>query len=371
MRKAKDNSLVPRRYFSPGFRHCPQCGAPLTRHATVQNKVLTTLEGRFHLISLGYRCGRERCPNAPVVFVSPEPARLSLKGLSFGFDVIVQIGWWRFWEHRTLDEIWELAQRRFPISRRQVLYLIVDFLCLLKAAQPVRIASQRATYKRHGLRLSIDAMQPEKGNDVLYVIRELRSGITLHAAKLSNQRAETIRARLLEPIRALGFTVRAIVSDAEDAIHRACQEVWPGCPHQACHFHAFREAGKPIAAADQTIMVKIKRDLRLKLKLIRRAIEALDEQDPHRSVLFDYAEALRSSLRVSSVPPFQLGGLRVFEDLRAVATSLRRCQKKESSPVGRFACYRHGLPQLLGGGEPRSPSIELGDRIGAFAPHRR
>jgi hypothetical protein len=303
------------------------------RHATVQKKVLTTLDGRFHLISLGYRCSKERCPNARVVFVSPEPARLSLKGLSFGFDVIVQIGWWRFWEHRTLDEIWELAQRRFPISRRQVLYLIVDFLCLLKAAQPARIAAHGATYKRHGLRLSIDAMQPEKGNDVLYVVRELRSGLTLQAAKLSNQRAETIRAQVLEPLRALGFTVRAIVSDAEDAIHRACQEVWPGCPHQACHFHTVREAGKPIAVADQTLMVQIKRELRLKLKPVRRALEALDEQDPQRSVLLDYAEALRSSLRVSSLPPFQLGGLRVLADLRAVAASLRRCQKK-----GRIPC---------------------------------
>ena len=63
----------------------------------------------------------------------------------------MQIGWWRFWEHRTLDEIWALAQRQFPISRRQVLYLIVDFLCLLKAAQPARIAAYGATYKRQSI----------------------------------------------------------------------------------------------------------------------------------------------------------------------------------------------------------------------------
>jgi hypothetical protein len=94
----------------------------LTRHATVQNKVLTTLEGRFHLISLGYRCSRDRCPNARLVFVSPEPPRLSLKGLSFGFDLIVQIGWWRFGEHRTLDEIGELARAPVPdLSARGVI----------------------------------------------------------------------------------------------------------------------------------------------------------------------------------------------------------------------------------------------------------
>jgi hypothetical protein len=212
---------------------------------------------------------------------------LSLKGLSFGFDVIVQIGWWRFWEHRTLDEIWTLARSRFPISRRQVMYLIVDFLCLLKAAQPARIEAHRSFYARRGLLLSLDAMQPEKGNEVLYMVRELRTGLTLQAVKVSSQGADTIRVRVLKPVQALGFPVRGIVSDAEDAIHRACQEVWPGRPHHACHFHALRDAGKPMYEADQSHRVKIKHDLRLKLSPVRRAIQALDETDPARAVLLD------------------------------------------------------------------------------------
>ena len=327
MRKAKDNTHVPTRYFRPDFWHCPRCGARLKRRATVQDKILTTLEGRFRVISRGYCCSRRRCRNARALWVSAEPARLSLKGLSFSFDVIVQIGWWRFWEHRTLDEIWALAQGCFPISRRQVMYLIVDFLCLLKAAQPARIEAHRSFYARRGLLLSIDAMQPEKGNDVLYMVRELRKELTLQAVKVSNQRADTIRIRVLEPVQALGFPVGGIVSDAEDAIHRACQDVWPGRPHQACQFHALRDAGKPIYETDQSQMVKIKHDLRSKLSPVRRAIQALDEADPSRAVLLDYAEALRSCFRVSGVAPFRLGGLRVLDDLRAVAASLRRCKK--------------------------------------------
>jgi hypothetical protein len=189
------------------------------------------------------------------------------------------------------------------------MYLIVDFLCLLKAAQPARIEAHRSFYARRGLLLSIDAMQPEKGNDVLYMVRELRKELTLQAVKVSNQRADTIRIRVLEPVQALGFPVGGIVSDAEDAIHRACQDVWPGRPHQASQ------------------MVKIKHDLRSKLSPVRRAIQALDEADPSRAVLLDYAEALRSCFRVSGVAPFRLGGLRVLDDLRAVAASLRRCKK--------------------------------------------
>lgn len=330
MRKAKDNRHVPTRYFRPSFYFCPKCGVRLKRSATVQDKVLTTLEGRFRVISRGYKCSRARCSNARVMLVSPEPTQLSLRGLSFGFDVIAKIGWWRFWEHRTLDEILELANRRFAISRRQIMYVIVDFLCLLKAAQPVRIEEYRTFYIRHGLLLSIDAMQPEKGNDVLYVVRELRSGLTLQAAKLQNQRAETIRKQVLKPINALGFKIRAIVSDAEDAIHQACQKMWPDSPQHACHFHALRDAGKPIYEADQNHMVKIKKELRSKLGPVRREIQDLDESNPYRTVLIDYAEAMRSILRVNGLAPFCLGGLRVLDNLRAVAASLRRCQKKKN-----------------------------------------
>lgn len=171
-------------------------------------------------------------------------------------------------------------------------------------------------------------MQPEKGNDVLYVVRELQLDLTLQAVKVSNQRTATIRTQVLEPVRALGFPVRGIVSDAEDALHRACQETRPGCPHRVCHFHTLRDAGKPIFDADQAVMVKLKHDLRLKLRPLRRAIEQLDAADPRRPILQDYAEALRSCLRVGGVAPFQLGGLRVLDDLRAVAAPLRRCQKK-------------------------------------------
>jgi hypothetical protein len=297
------------------------------RRATVIDKLLITLEGCFRLISLGYRCSRAPCPNRRAMLVSSEPAQLSVKGSRFGFDVIVQIGRWRFGEHRTLDEIRVLARQRFPISRRQVMYLIIDFLCLLKAAQPARINAQRSFYARHGLLLSIDATQPEKGNAVLYMVRELQLDLTLQAVTVSNQRAETIRTAVLEPVNALGFRIRGIVSNAEDALHRACQNLWPGRPHHTCRFHALRDAGKPLYEADQSRMVKIKHDLRSKLSPVRRAIQTLDDTDPARTVLVDYAEGFRSCLRVSGVAPFQLGGLRVLDDLRVVAASLRRCQK--------------------------------------------
>ncbi|MBI4672816.1 MAG: hypothetical protein HY741_14250 [Chloroflexi bacterium] len=208
--KGKDNAGVPFRYFRPDFQRCPKCGAPLERRATVQDKVLITLEGRFHLISRGYQCSRRRCPNSRALFVSPEPARLSLKGLSFGFDVLVQIGWWRFWEHRTLDEIALLLKaKRLPISRRHILNLSSDFLALLRAAQPAKIEARRAYFQRHGLVLMLDGMEPEQGNQMLFIVREANLDLTLVAETLYSSRADLISRQLLEPVKALGFRIRA------------------------------------------------------------------------------------------------------------------------------------------------------------------
>ena len=257
---------------------------------------------------------------------------MGLKGLSCGFDVLVQGGWGRFWEHRTLDEIWVLARQRFPISRRQGLYRMVDFLCLRAAAQPARIERYRALYAQRGLLLSSAAMQPETGNEVLSVVRALRQGLTLRAAKLSHQRAETSRTHVLEPVTALGCEPRAVVSEAEDALPRACQDTWPGCPPQLCHFPVLREAAKPITDANQALRLTLKRDGRTKVRPVRRPIQALAVEETVRPICLDYAEALRSSLRVSSVVPFKLGGLRGFADLQAIAASLRRCQKKVTTP---------------------------------------
>ncbi len=241
MRKAKDNFGVPCRYFRPDFQRCPKCDAPLKRRATVQDKILITLAGRFRLISRGYRCSRRCCPNSRALFVSPEPARLSLKGLSFGFDVIVQIGWWRFWEHRTLDEIAMLLKaKHLPISRRHILNLIGDFLALLRATQPIKIEAQRDYFRRHGLVISVDGMEPEQGNEMLFIVREANLDLTLVAETLYSSRADLINRHLLEPVKALGFRIRAVVSDADPNIRHAVETSLPGCPHQACQVHPRR-----------------------------------------------------------------------------------------------------------------------------------
>jgi len=329
MRKAKDNDNVPKHYYRPIEKTCPYCGTPLRRRYTLWHKYLVTLEGRIHVFSLGYSCRRRRCSRA--LYRSVEAERLSPKGSSFGFDVITQIGWWRFWDHRTLDELATLlSAQNLPISRRQILYLIGDFLALLRAAQPAKIEAQLAYFKRHGLVISLDGMEPEQGNEMLFVVREANLDLTLVAETLYSSRADLISRQLLEPVKALGFRIRAVISDADKNIRRAVESSLPGCPHQACQVHCLCEAGAPIFEADRAMKTDLRRDLRAKLRPISRALSQSSQDDPQTVVLMDYCEALRDALRADGVSPFKLAGLKLYDELQRLETSLRRCQKKRN-----------------------------------------
>lgn len=331
MRKAKDNENVPKRYYRPTITICPHCGAPLCRRCTLWHKYLVALDGRVHIFSLGYSCSRPRC--SPVIYRSVEAEQLSPKGYSFGFDLIVQIGWWRFWDHRTLDEIATLLKaKHLPVSRRHILYLIGDFLALLRAAQPAKIEAQRAYFQRHGLVISLDGMEPEQGNEMLFVVREANLDLTLVAETLYSSRADLISRQLLEPVKALGFRIRAVVSDADKNIRRAVEASLPGCPHQACQVHCLCEAGQPIFEADRAMKTDLRRDIRAKLRPISRVLSQSPQDDLQVAVLTDYGEALRDALRADGVSPFKLAGLKLYDELQCLETSLGRCQKKGGIP---------------------------------------
>jgi hypothetical protein len=258
---------------------------------------------------------------------------VSPKGSSFGFDVIVQVGRWRFWDHRTLDEIAVLLKAlRLPVSRRQILYLIGDFLALVRAAQPAKIESLRTYFQRHGLVLSLDGMEPEQGKEMLFIVREANLDLTLVAATLYSSRADLISRQLLEPIKALGFRIRAVVSDADKNIRRAVEASLPGCPHQACQVHCLCDAGKLIFEADRAMKTDLRREIRAKLRPLSRKLSQSSQDDPVLAVLVDYCEALRDNLRADGLSPFELAGLHLYDSRHHLETSLRRCEKKGGIP---------------------------------------
>lgn len=330
MRKAKDKRNVPKRYFRPTQTICPRCGHGLKRCYAVGRKYVVFLNGRFYVVSFGYRCPNLKCAGRERVYTSQEVRHLTLRGSSFALEVIAQIGYWRFWKRWTVAQIHAVLtqERRVPISERQVLYVIGVFLVLLRCTYPLRLEEHATYFRRHGLFLSIDALKPEKGNRALYVVRELKFGLVLQVVSLFSTGQSILERRLLQPVKAVGYRIRGVVSDDETALVRAVAHVWPGMPHQTCQLHCLLDAAIPIVASDQAFKKALKKAIRAPFYAVCRALELLPPEDPRAEVLKTYAELIRATLTEGSKPPFALGGLRVFADLTRLEASLERSRQK-------------------------------------------
>jgi hypothetical protein len=280
---------------------------------------------------MAYRCSNPKCAEPERVYASQEAQGLTVRGSSFALEVRVQIGYWRFWHRWTVTQIHKrlTQERRLPISEREVLYLLGVFLVLLRCPYQLRLADHAAHFRRHGLFVALDALKPEKGNTALYVVRELKFGLVLHAVALLTADHRTLATHLLQPVKDLGYRLRGVVSDDEKALVLAVAKTFPGVPHQTCQIHCLREAATPIANADRAFKKALKQAIRGPLYAACRARQAqLSTDGPRGEVLRTYAELIRSTLTEASKPPFALGGLRVFEDLQRLEASLTRSRQK-------------------------------------------
>jgi hypothetical protein len=271
------------------------------------------------------------CRASGVVYASREAEALHLKYRRYSRELVVQVGYRRFWQCQTIYELhtWLTQELEIQISPREVLNLIGDFLALLKAAQGAKIKERLQQVESWVI--GVDGMQPEKGNTSLYVVRELQTQVTLLAERLDDSSTSSLKLRIFEPLKALaselGLTWRGVVSDAQDTIRRAVAASLPGVPHQVCQFHCLRTAGSLTFEADRAMKTRLKVILRERVKGVQNRIERLSLTDPYRPVLMDYATALRTTLLAGGIAPFELGGVWMFDALADLAHSLSRCQK--------------------------------------------
>src|SRR2546427_5734969 len=97
---------------------------------------------------------------------------------------------------------------------------------------PVNTRKGRRNVHRH--------TNSKKGNDALWVVREVLTGVVLTAATVTSASAKRLQ-ELLHPVMALGFPVLGVISDGQHSIRLAVQAELPTVPHQCCQFHYLRD----------------------------------------------------------------------------------------------------------------------------------
>src|SRR5713101_6604103 len=113
--------------------------------------------------------------------------------------------------------------------------------------------------------LTIDGLQPEKGHETLYVVRELMRKRVWFAEPLLSSATEEVR-RLIVLARQwaerLDKPVRVWMSDKQDAFVTAIAEEFEGVPHRYCQNHFLRDVAQPVLDMDSRAKVKMRSTVR-------------------------------------------------------------------------------------------------------------
>lgn len=328
MKIAKDYSNVPTVYYRPEMQNCLECESRLNRSHRVWSKYIIQLTGTIHAVSMGYRCPNDEC-SLGVVYRSAVAESLSLKYYSFGMDVIARIGEMRFIWNQTLGEIHSELAENISISEREVHYLIETYMLLVAGIKQDR-SYLDDVISPEGIILSIDGIQPEKGNEVLYILRDVLSGEVLHAENLLSSDRESIKG-IIQPVIDLGYPVLGVVSDGQKSIRLAVMDLLPDVPYQLCHYHYLDDISVGLEDKDRKLKTKLKKGIR-DIRTVERRIEKL-EAGREKDILSDFTTAIRATALQKSVYPFDCGGIRIHDQLMDIEATLEACQKVKSHPL--------------------------------------
>jgi len=186
--------------------------------------------------------------------------------------------------------------------------------------------------KNGGIIVSVDGIQPEKGNETVYLVRDALTGRVLAAENVTSSETAVMKA-LLAPVVALGVKVLGTITDAQESELKAVEELWPHVPHQVCQFHALRDASQGAYAADKQIKTAMRKQLQPKLRAVRKQLKkqipkAEPEEAEQLAVLDDYASGILTALNTDGLQPFTYATVEAAQALDEVEASLQRLEKK-------------------------------------------
>src|SRR5437764_12350081 len=343
MKPARKFAKVSRRFYRPEQSHCPVCQRRLRRAVTLTERTVITLEEVIKLVHAGYRCPDPQCAGSQRTYRSVKADALALPWFTYGLDIVLLVGQLRLREHQTVDEIHqELLKRLEPlgvkIARREILYLFEAYCTLLRASSWAKddVEWLGQVEKNGGIIVSVDGIQPEKGNETGYLVRDALTGRVLAAENVTSSETAVMKA-LLAPVVALEVErkvkVLGTITDAQESELKAVEELWPEVPHQVCQFHALRDAAQGAFEADKKVKTAIRKQLQPKLRAVRKQLkkqipQAQPEEAEQLAAPDDYAAGLVSAPNTDGPQPITYAAVEAAQALDEVEASLERLGKK-------------------------------------------
>lgn len=321
---------------------CSECGQRLYVKKLRRRRVFT-LKGPVCYVLQLMHCPETACRQYRGTIGPEQESTLAMPRWSIGWDVFCWLGHRRFSRHWSVPQLRDelLDTYKFVLSDDAIEDYLQRYQCMVAARQQdlERLQIEYATTRT--VTLSIDGLQPEKGHETLYVVRELGHERVWFARPLLSNTTEEIRPLIEQAndwAKHLGCRVRLWISDKQEAFVKSIANVCPGVPHRYCSNHFLRDVAKPMLELDSHAKVQMRRKIR-GLRAIEREVlkerkssRTQSERAPElssirpevRDVVLDYCAAVRGILNDSQGGPLHPPGVRMSEALGAVRRSLQK-----------------------------------------------
>ena len=337
-------------------RACPACGR-MMYICDHRYRRIHTLEGPVQLICKLNHCPDPSCPGHAKT-KSPElEVTIAPPSWAIGWDVFCWIGHRRFSRHMSISIIRSelLDDYAIKLSDDAIGKYIRRYQVMLAARQQDPEALRRQYESVDEIVLSIDGLQPEKGHETLYVVRELTQKRVWFAEALisaTNDEVQRLIAKAKAWASTLNKTVALWISDKQDAFVTGIAAEFSGVSHRYCDNHFLRDLAKPVLEADSHAKVQMRRKVRGLRKIEQTVLnrqkaeesQGLAGDDPTTTmtvivgpanppsspadsasaVVLEYCAAVRGILNDDQGGPLHPAGLRMAEALEEVRESIQR-----------------------------------------------
>ncbi len=268
-RSVKADVLFPKRpilHFYPEIQKCPMCDSTLRIQKTDTKTVVTMDIGAFFA-----KQTTTYCPHNHGTFRSEQLRSLVPQAGTFGFDVIIEVGFALFVNCKGNQEVMvELAAKNVFMSEREISYLGRKFITYLALAhrqsQPIL---RKFLTNRGGYILHVDGTC-EGDSPNLFCGLDGLSELVLDTVKISSEKKDEL-VPFFRSIKEQYGKPRALVHDMGKGIIAAVEQVFPDIPDFICHFHFLRDIGKDLMTDEYTALHKRLQRLKVRPTLRRQA----------------------------------------------------------------------------------------------------
>ena len=373
-------NLIPTRIikYKCELEECPKCKAPIALcNYRSGIKIVQTMKETERISYIPGECVNRECESKK--WQSWEWQQKAPLNGTYGYDVIAQIGWQRQIGHQTYPIIHQSLTSNILISESQVKYLYNQhYLPLMACHERNHMDQLKMLSESSGLYLGLDGLAPEGGEAQLWVIREMQSGLTIRSGWMSQQSQEAFEI-FISPIVDAGLNVSAVMSDKQRGLYPAIQSLFPEAKHALCQAHYLKNMADPVATADQSMKVELRKAIRkgygeeIRNEAVEGSgvlivtgllptpqedlpvieppstelldimdIESISEQqkadyhkailDERNAIIDDFKRQIRYLLTLKGRPPFRLAGLEMRDRLTEIADCLDQLLAHASDP---------------------------------------